>query len=132
MKLTDNRAMGIVKGSKTIAVILATDTGGSGKFYNLALISKEREGWVNTDSVFLGDRVQIHSLEIKGDTIVLLMKTHAPKDPMCCPTVETVKSFTVKENKLVSVADEKSADKYLSLPALYGIGYRRYTVTIKK
>lgn len=111
VKLTDNRAMGIVKGSKTMAVILATDTGGSGKFYDLALISKEREGWANTDSVFLGDRVQIHSLAIKGNTIVLLMKTHASKDPMCCPTLEKVKSFTVKENKLVSVADERSADK---------------------
>lgn len=109
VKLTDKRATGILNGSKTAAFVLVTDPGGSGKFYDLALISKETEGWVNTDTVFLGDRVQIYSMSVKGDEIVLLMKTHSAKDPMCCPTLETIKRFRDKEDKLVSVSNETPA-----------------------
>jgi len=111
VKLTESRATGILNGSRTAAVVLVTDPEGSGKFYDLALISKETEGWVNTDAVFLGDRVQIYSMSIKDNTIVLFMTTHSAKDPMCCPTLEIVKRFTVKENKLITVADEAPVKK---------------------
>jgi hypothetical protein len=54
VKLTDKGAFGVVDGRET-GVIL-TSAGDSGTFYDLALFLKGPNGWVNTDTVFLGDR----------------------------------------------------------------------------
>jgi heat shock protein HslJ len=108
VKLTDKRAFGLIHGRETGAVVLVTDAAGSGTFYDLELLTKEADGWVNTDTVYLGDRVTIRTIEIKNNYIVVSMITHGPDDPMCCPTLEAVNGFTVKENRLVPVTDEPS------------------------
>jgi heat shock protein HslJ len=106
--LSDKKMFGLIKGKETGAVVLVTETGGSGTFYDLALFSKETAGWVNTDVFLLGDRVEVHAIEIADDTIVIPMKTHKPVDPMCCPSYEVIKRFTVQENRLVPAADKTS------------------------
>ncbi|MDH4185726.1 MAG: META domain-containing protein [Nitrospira sp.] len=105
VKLTGKRVFGLVNGRQTGAAVLVTDPGGSGTFYDLALLTKEAEGWVNADTVLLGDRVKVHSVEIKDNFIVIVMTTHGPNDPMCCPTLEVQKRFTVEESHLVPVAE---------------------------
>ena len=110
IRLGDKRVFGKVHGRETGAVVLVTDPGGSGTFRDLALLTKEAEGWVNTDTVLLGDRVEVQSVEITGDTIVVMMKTHGPLDPMCCPSSEVIRGFAVKENRLVPLA-RKAAEK---------------------
>jgi len=55
--------------------------------------------------VLLGDRVEVHAIEIAGDAIVVPMKTHGPGDPMCCPTLEAVKRFAVQRNRLLISAE---------------------------
>jgi len=114
IRLGDKRVFGKVHGRETGAVVLVTDPGGSGTFRDLALLTKEVEGWVNTDTVLLGDRVEVQSVAISGDTVVVMMKTHGPLDPMCCPSSEVVKGFAVKENRLVPLpgkASEKTTQK---------------------
>ena len=96
---------GLINAKEIGAVVLVTDPGGSGTFHDLALLTKEAAGWMNTDTVLLGDRVKVRSIEVTGDTIILKMKTHGPGDPMCCPSAAVVKRFAVKENRLVPVAD---------------------------
>jgi len=103
VKLGEKRAFGVVHGKETGAVILLTQAGGTGTFYDLGLLSKGAEGWVNTDAVLLGDRVKILSVEIRDDTIDLIMITHGPGDPTCCPTLQVRKSFAVQGNRLVPV-----------------------------
>ncbi|UCD36298.1 MAG: META domain-containing protein [Nitrospiraceae bacterium] len=112
VKLSDKRAFGTMEGKETGAVVLVTDPGGSGTFYDLALLIKEEHGWVNTDVVQLGDRVKVNSIEIRDDATVISMKTHGPGDPMCCPTLWTEKRFTVQGNRFVPFAggpEEKNA-----------------------
>jgi heat shock protein HslJ len=99
--LSDRKAFGMVNGRQTAAVILVTDPGGSGMFYDLALLRREAEGWVNTDSVFLGDRVKVHSVAIENDRIIVAMRVHGPNDPMCCLTLEANRRFSVRGNRLV-------------------------------
>ena len=106
VKLSGKRTFGIINGKEAGAVILITDPGGSGTFYDVALVVKEGQGWVNTDTVFLGDRVNIEAIGITGKNIDVTMKTHSPSDPMCCPSLEVVKQFAVKENRLVPFAGE--------------------------
>jgi heat shock protein HslJ len=108
VRLTDKRVFGLVDGKPMGAVVLTTSTGGTGTFYDLALLIKERERWVNTSVVPLGDRVKVHSLEMKNDSFVIEMTTHGSSDAMCCPTLDVRKRFAVHENRLVAVAEEKT------------------------
>ena len=103
VKLGEQRAFGVVHGEETGAVILLTQAGGTGTFYDLGLLSKGMEGWVNTDMVLLGDRVRVLSIEIRDDTIDLIMITHGQGDPICCPTLQVTKRFAVQGNRLVLV-----------------------------
>jgi heat shock protein HslJ len=106
VKLTDKRAFGVVNGKETGAVVLYTQGGGTGTFWDLALLSKGAEGWVNTDTVLLGDRVKFSSIKINDDRIVLSLTVHGPEDPICCPTLEVEKRFAVQGNRLVPDAGE--------------------------
>ena len=105
VKLSDNKVFGMVNGRETGAAVIFTSTGGTGTFYDLALLSREAEGWVNADTVLLGDRVMVHSVEIKNDHIVVIMTTHGPHDFMCCPTIGVKRRFAIEGNHFVSVAE---------------------------
>ena len=111
VKLNDKKAFGTVNGRETVAVVLVTDPGGSGTFYDLALLTKGAEGWMNTDTVFLGDRVKVHSVAFENDHIIAALTTHGPSDPMCCPTFKVKKRFVVLENRLVPAAEGKTGGK---------------------
>jgi heat shock protein HslJ len=106
VKLTDARAFGKLGGKEAGAVILSTDPGGSGTFYDLALLIKGPQGWINQDSTFLGDRIKIHSLTVADEAIVVDLTTQGPGDPMCCPTLRVVQRFVLRENRLVKASEE--------------------------
>jgi hypothetical protein len=105
VRLSDKKVFGMVNGRETGAAVIFTSAGGTGTFYDLALLVNEAEGWVNTDTVLLGDRVKVHSVEIKDDHVVVAVTTHGPHDPRCCPTIEVKKRFAIEGNHLVSVAE---------------------------
>jgi heat shock protein HslJ len=107
--LTDKRIVGSIKGRETGAVVIVTSLGGTGSFFELALLSKGTNGWENTDTVLLGDRVKVHSVRIENDLIVVAMTTHGPNDPLCCPTLKVKKRFTVQDNRLVPAAEGTAA-----------------------
>jgi len=108
VRMSDKKVFGMIQGKETGAAVLVTSTAGTGMFYDLALVSREEAGWVNSDIVLLGDRVKVHSLAIENNEIVLEMTTHTPNDPMCCPSFETRKSFAVEGNRLVPAAEKSS------------------------
>lgn len=100
VRLGDWRAYGRVNGRQTGAVVLVTQAGGTGTFYDLALLTAKGGGWVNSDVVPLGDRVDVHALEIRDDWVVVTLTAHGPEDPACCPTRRVERSFTVQGGKL--------------------------------
>ena len=108
VKLVDPRSSGLVNGKETAAIVFVTNTGGSGMFYDLALLVKRKEGWLNVDTVPLGDRVKVHSVVIKDSRIIVSMTAHGPGDPMCCPTQEMTRRFTVKADRLREERDTRS------------------------
>jgi len=85
---------------------VVTDPGGSGSFYDLALLVKKPQGWINQDVAFLGDRIKIHSLAVVNNEIVIDMTNHGPADAMCCPTRHVVQRYALKENRLVKASEE--------------------------
>jgi heat shock protein HslJ len=94
---------------KTAAVILVTDPGGSGTFYDLAVVVKGDERWANIGLVTLGDRVKVHAIAIKNNLIVLDMTTHGPGDTMSFPTEQTTQSFVLQGGRLIRAPNNNLA-----------------------
>jgi heat shock protein HslJ len=116
VKLSDKNAFGIVNGEEASAVVLVTSSGGTGAFYDLALLSRGAKGWENRDTIFLGDRVAVQSIHIENNLIIVDMKTHGPNDPMCCPTLQMRRRVAVKGNRLAPVTEDTAAGE----PAIVG------------
>jgi len=110
VKMTGTAVFGRIDGRQVGAVVLVTSSGGTGSFYELALLCRGAAGWENTDTSLLGDRVKVHAVAIENDQIIVDMTTHEPTDPLCCPTREVKKRFSVRDDHLVPVS-EKSPER---------------------
>ena len=85
------------------AAILVTSGGGSGTFYDLALVVAKEGRAEHVASVRLGDRVRIESLTIEEDEVVLEMVQQGPDDPMCCPTQRAIERYALQGESLVQL-----------------------------
>jgi heat shock protein HslJ len=103
--LTDSVATGDLNGDgiPDAAVVLATNSGGSGVFIDLAVVVVEDGQPVNVAITPLGDRVQINSLTIQDGQIVVDMVVQGPDDPMCCPTQQVVETYELQGYELVQM-----------------------------
>jgi len=106
VRLTDHIAYGQLELQDAAAVILVTDPGGSGTFYDLAVVVNQNGQPVSVDTFALGDRVQINSIKIEGNEILIDMITHGPDDSMCCPTQRVLKGFNLKVDALMETRTE--------------------------
>ena len=102
--LTNHIAFGKSANREGSAAILVTNIGGSGFFYDLAFMVKEKGKQRNIATIALGDRVKIKSLSIENGNIIVHMVKHNKKDPICCPTLDVTQKYTFKDNKLVQVS----------------------------
>ncbi len=93
-------------GSDDAAVVLVTDPGGSGTFFDLAVLSEQGGAPVNVASQALGDRVDLRSLTIESRRIIVDMVTHGPDDPMCCPSLRQIVTYELQGDVLAEVARE--------------------------
>jgi heat shock protein HslJ len=114
VELTDVVAAGEINGQPAYAAVLASNGGGSGVFYDLAVVAEVDGAWTNVATTGLGDRVAINSLTIENNQVVVDMITQGPDDPMCCPTQQVVVAYELQDGQLVEVepasADARSAD----------------------
>ena len=105
--LTDYIALGQIDDQYVAAVILVTDPGGSGTFYDLVLMGFENGEAYPLASTSLGDRVQINSINITLDGIIVIdMITHGDDDPMCCPTKHVIQTYALQNGELVQTSSE--------------------------
>jgi heat shock protein HslJ len=101
VRLTNQIAFGTLNGQPALAVVLVTDPGGSGTFYDLAVVVNQDGQLVNVATTSLGDRVIINSIAIEDNEIVVDMVTQGPNDPMCCPTEQVIETFALQGDQLV-------------------------------
>jgi len=85
------------------AVVLMVDGGGSGTFYELAVVLDRAGTPTYQTSVMLGDRIDFESMRISDGDIVVRYRDHGPQDPSCCPTVDRLRAFALAEDGLVDV-----------------------------
>ncbi len=101
--LTDDIAYGDLDDRSGAAVVLVTDPGGSGTFFDLAVVVSQSGQAANVATTNLGDRVRINSVTIENDEIIVDMVAHAPNDPLCCPTLRVINRFGLQGDQLVRV-----------------------------
>ena len=101
--LDEHVAIGELDGDTTVeaAVVLWTNTGGTGAFVDLAILDARNGKIVNIATRFLGDRLRIHSLNIVDGEIVLDATMHTPDDPMCCPSLRATRRFRLDHGGLI-------------------------------
>lgn len=101
--VTDNVAFGDINsdGKEDAAVILESNSGGSGFFYQLAIVINQDGKAYNTANKDIGDRVIINSIDIQSGVITIDMVTHSPGDALCCPSLEKVVKYKLSGDKLV-------------------------------
>jgi hypothetical protein len=85
------------------AVIVRSTGGGSGVFYELAIMINKDGKPIYLTSKFLGDRIIINSLVIESGIITLDMTVHGPGDALCCPTLKESVKYKLSENKIIEI-----------------------------
>lgn len=106
VRLAEYSAQGqLSAGQEATVVILVTTTGGSGTFFDLAVVIEQDGQPVNVASTYLGDRVQIKNLAIVEGEILLEMINQGPDDPMCCPSQAVVQTYDLQEGQLVLTSE---------------------------
>jgi heat shock protein HslJ/LysM repeat protein len=95
-----------LNGQDAAAVVLVTDPGGSGTFFDLHVVVSQDGVPVDVASTPLGDRVQINSISIKDNQIVVDMVQAGPDDPMCCPSQQVVKTYELQGEQLMETSSQ--------------------------
>lgn len=85
------------------AALLAVNSGGSGVFIYLVTLVDAGNNSTNQASALLGDRVKVQSITINSDRLKVDMITHAPNDPLCCPTKPATQLYALNGNKLEQI-----------------------------
>lgn len=106
--LTNHAVFGDVTGDEVedAVVVLVSQPGGSGSFYDLAVVRGQEDALTNIARIQLGDRVQIKSMHIENGEIVIDLLTQAPDDPMCCPTQYISHHYVLENGELVLIRSE--------------------------
>jgi basic membrane protein A len=142
VKLSEKIAFGDLTGDGVdeAAVILISDPGGSGTFYDLAVMTDQGGVPVQLASVVLGDRVKVNSLTIQAGEVVVDMVTQGPNDAMPNPTENVIKRYRLEVQLVeqggdaVSVAPAGASQNFsgtysASMPAASGPG-RQVVLTL--
>jgi len=90
-------------GEKDAAVVLDSRGGGSGHFYEIAVMINEDGNPRYLLSEKLGDRVIINSITIQSGEIILNMVVHGPDDGLCCPSVEKIFKYKLVGDQLIEM-----------------------------
>lgn len=106
VSLSDWTTYGELDNGSAAAAILVSQTGGSGVFYDLAVVSFGQGKPVDVATTFIGDRVQVNALTIEEGDIILDMVVAGPDDPMCCPTQHVRQTYGLEGGELKLIANE--------------------------
>ena len=102
VRLSDQIALGDLNGDhlEDAAVVLISNPGTSGTYYDLAAVVNLNGYGVNVAGESLGEGIQVKSVTIASEVIKVEMVVHGPHDPNCCPTLPITKTYRLQGNEL--------------------------------
>ena len=68
IRLTDSVAVGTIGGQTAAALVIVTDPGGSGVFFDLYLVQQRENRWRVMDRAHLGDRIRVNRIEVERES----------------------------------------------------------------
>src|SRR5690242_2932797 len=100
--VSDYVAVGDLNGDgvNEVAALISENYGGSGVFVFLAVYSNENGKLTFQNSTMVDDRPQLNALSIGSGEIFLDAVIHGPDEPMCCPTLRTMRYYRFIDNQL--------------------------------
>ena len=87
-------------GANDVAALVSENYGGSGVFVFLAVYANENGKLTFQNSTMVDDRPQLNALSIGGSEIYLDAIIHGTDDPMCCPTLRTIRHYRLTDGQL--------------------------------
>ncbi len=98
-------------GREDAVVVIDSYAGGSGHFYELAIMINQNGIPKYLAGKKLGDRVIVNSVIInKAGKIIVDMIAHGPNDAMCCPTVRKIIEYKLYGHTLIELGENRTAD----------------------
>lgn len=102
-------------GSEDAVIILESDPGGSGVFFDLVPVMNEQGSPKALTPLPLGDRVDISEVSVSNREVNLRLLKHGPDDPQCCPTLDVTLHYRLGPSGLVNESQEPSRTSASSL-----------------
>src|SRR5262245_50636284 len=102
-------------GSEDAVIILETDPGGSGVFFDLVPVINEQGSPKALAPLALGDRVDVSEVTLSNREVHLRLLKHGPDDPQCCPSLDVTLHYRLGPNGLVNESQEPSRTSASSL-----------------
>jgi hypothetical protein len=102
VSITDFVAVGNLDadGTDEIAALVSENYGGTGVFVFLVVYSKVNGAFTFQTSSMVDDRPQLNVLSIDNNEIFLDAVIHGTDEPMCCPTLRTMRHYRWVDNQL--------------------------------
>jgi hypothetical protein len=95
-------------GSEDAVIILESDPGGSGVFFDLVPVLNEHGNPRVLTPLPLGDRVDISEISLTNGQVHVRLLKHGPDDPQCCPTLDVTLHYRLGPGGLVNEGQEPS------------------------
>ena len=93
-------AYGYMNDVWTAVPLIGENGGGSGVFTTLNVVQDVNGAPTPVAMTLLGDRVAVHDVSVGPNQIVVDMTTQGPNDPMCCPTMRVIQTYTLENGEL--------------------------------
>ena len=87
-------------GTEEAAALISENYGGTGVFVFLAIFSQVNGAWTFQTSSMVDDRPELRELSIANNEIFLDVVIHGADEPMCCPTLRTMRHYRFVDNLL--------------------------------
>lgn len=90
------------------AALTLTETGGTGRFYELHGFVERRGVPQQVARLFLGDRVRIDEFVDVDGTLVLNLVRPDADDPLCCPSMQVTERYRLSGGRFRQVAEDSN------------------------
>ena len=87
-------------GTEEAAALISENYGGTGVFVFLTIFARENGSWVFQTSNMVDDRPLLQELSIANNEIFLDAVIHGVDEPMCCPTLRTMRHYRLVDSLL--------------------------------
>ena len=104
IRLSDSLVIGSIGDQTMAALVIVTDPGGSGIFFDLYLARQQENRWSIVDRAHLGDRIRVNKIEVERGLVGLDLTVHGPRDEACCPTERSTVYYALQNERLVKVS----------------------------